>query len=70
MWFFPVSTIQEEYLNGKMSSLAGLKKSYWISRNSTYFGLFWPLGSTFKVDFLNGQAQNQEILGQIPGQVV
>ena len=39
-WYFPVSTFQEEYFNEKMSSLAGLKKSYSIFRKSTDFGHF------------------------------
>ena len=37
---FPVSTFKEEYFNEKMSSLAGLKKSYSIFRKSTNFGHF------------------------------
>ena len=49
-----------------MSSLAGLKKSYSIFRESTDFGDFWPLGSTFKDDFLNVQAKFQKIFGQFP----
>ena len=40
-----------------MSSLAGLKKSYLIFRESTGFGHFRPAGSTFKVNFLNIQAK-------------
>ena len=66
-WHFPVSTFQEEYFSAKMSSLAGLKKSYSIFRKSTDFGHFWLPGSTFKVDFLNVQAKFRKTLGQFPG---
>ena len=51
-----------------MSSLAGLKKSYSIFRESTDFGHFWLPGSTFKVNFLNVQAKIRKILGQFPGE--
>ena len=37
---FPVSTIQENHFDERMSSLAGLKKNYLISRKSTDFGHF------------------------------
>ena len=37
-WLFPVSTSKENYFNEKMSSLAGLKKSFSISYKSTDFG--------------------------------
>ena len=67
-WYFIVSTFKEKYFNEKMSSLAGLKKSYSIFRKSTDFGHFWLPGSTFKVDFLNVQAKFQKILGQFPGE--
>ena len=40
-WLFPVSTTKEEYVDEKMSSLAGLK-SYSISRKSTDFGYLGP----------------------------
>ena len=49
-----------------MSSLAGLKKSYLFFRKSTDFGYFWLPGSTFKVNFLNVQANFQKIPGQFP----
>ena len=62
-WFFPVSAVKGKYFNEKMSSLAGLKKSYLISRKKTDFGHFWLPGSTVKVDFLNVQANFQKILG-------
>ena len=39
-WYFPVSTVEEEYFNEKMSSLAVLKKSYSFFRKSTDFGQF------------------------------
>ena len=55
--FFPVNTNKLEYDGGKMSSLAGLNKSFSISRKSTAFGLFWLPRSTFKVDFLNVEAK-------------
>ena len=38
--YFPVSTLREELFNEKMSSLAGLKKSYSIFRKGTDFGHF------------------------------
>ena len=55
-WLIPVSTNKSKYFKGKMSSLVGLKNSYWISSKSTEFGNFWLPSSTFKVDFLNVQA--------------
>ena len=48
----------------KMSSLAGLKKSYSISRKSTDFGHSWQLKSTIKVNFLNLQTKFQKTCGQ------
>ena len=39
-WLLPVRTSEVEYLDEKMSSLAGLKKSYLISRKGTDFGHF------------------------------
>ena len=66
-WLFLVSTVKEEYINGKMSSLAGLRKSYSSFRKSTDFGHFWLPRSTFKVDFLNVQAKFRKILCQFPG---
>ena len=51
-----------------MSSLAGLKKIYLFFRKSTDFVNFWLPLSTFKVDFLNIQANFQKILGQFPAQ--
>ena len=64
---FPVRTIAEEHFNEKMSSLAGLKKSYPIFRKSTDFGHFGLPRSTFKVDFLNVKAKVRKILGQFCG---
>ena len=52
-WLFPNTTLKEEFFDEKMSSLAGLKKSYSISRKSTDFGHFRLTGSIFKIDFLN-----------------
>ena len=39
-----------------MSSLAGLKKNFPFLRKSTDFDRFWLPRITFKVDFLNVQA--------------
>ena len=39
-WFFPVSKIKEEHFKEKMSSPAGLEKSYSNSRKNTDFGQF------------------------------
>ena len=39
-WYFPVSTFKKKYFFEKMSSLAGVKKSYSIFRKSTDFGHF------------------------------
>ena len=39
-WYFPFGAIKEKYFNEKMSSLAGLKKSYSVFRRSTVFGQF------------------------------
>ena len=50
-----------------MSSLASLKKSYSIFRESTDFGHFWLSGSTFKDNFLNVQAKFQKIPVNFPG---
>ena len=66
-WLFPVKTFKEEYFNEKMSSLAGLKKSYSLFRKSTDFGHFCLPWFTFKVSFLNVQAKFQKILCQFPG---
>ena len=57
----------KEYFNEKMSSLVGLEKSYSFFCKSTDFGHFWLPGSTFKVDFLNVQANFQTIIGYFPG---
>ena len=67
-YFFSVSTFNEEYVNEKMSSLAGLKKIYPIfcQSQSTDFDHFLLPESTFKVDFLKVQAKFQKILGQFP----
>ena len=65
-WLFTVSTIEGEFFNEKISSLAGLKKSYALFCKSTDFGHFWLPGSIFKVDFLNVQAKLQKIFGQFP----
>ena len=63
-WLFPVSKLKKKYSDKKMSSLAGLKKRYLISRKSTDSGHFWLPRSTFKVDFLNVPAKIQKILGK------
>ena len=63
---FPVSIIKNEYFLANMSSLVGLKKSYWFSREGTDFGHFWRPRSTFKVDLLNVQAKFGNILVQFP----
>ena len=39
-WLFPVSTLEEELFNEKLSSVAGLRKSCSIPRKSTDFGQF------------------------------
>ena len=39
-WYFAVSTFKKEFFKAKMSSIAGLKKSYSISCKSTDFGHF------------------------------
>ena len=69
-WLFPDSTFNVKYFNGKMSSLAGLKKSFLLSRKSTDFGNFWLPRSFFKVDFLNAQANFRKNLGLFPGAVL
>ena len=66
-WLIPVSTFKKAYFKENMSSPAGLKKSYSISRKSIDFGHFWLLSSTFKVDFLKVQEKIREIVGQFPG---
>ena len=56
-WLFPVSRFKDFFFNEKMSSPAGLKKKFSLSRKSTGFGHFWLPRSTFKVDFFNVQAK-------------
>ena len=64
---FPVSAFQEKSFDKKMSSPAGLKKSYSIFRKSINFGHFSLSGFTFRVNFLNVNAKFQTIHGQFPG---
>ena len=64
---FSVGTFKMECFNEKRSSLAGLKKSYSISRKSTDFRHFWLHRSIFKDDSLNVQEKFQRIFGQFPG---
>ena len=66
-WLFPVSTMKEEYLIGKISSRADLKKSYLFFRENTNFGCFRLSRSTFKVNFLNVPANFQKVIDQVPG---
>ena len=40
-WYFPVSAFQEEYFNGKMSSLAGLNKKLFDFPQKYRFWPFW-----------------------------
>ena len=65
---FPVSTLKKEYFNEKMSSLAGLTKTYSIFHKSADFGHIWLPNTNFKVDFLNVQAKIQITLGQFRGE--
>ena len=66
-WLIPVSIVKGKFCNEKMSSLAGVKKSYSNFRKSADFVNFWLPGSTFKVDFLNIQTKFWKIVGQFPG---
>ena len=61
-WLIPVSTFKEEYFDEKMTSLAGLEKSYPTICKNTDFDHFCLLGSTFKVDFLNVREKLQKFL--------
>ena len=67
-WFFPVGTFEKQYFHEKMSSPAGLKKTFSISRKGINFGHFGLPGSTFKDDFLNVPAKFRKILGLCSGE--
>ena len=62
-WLIPLIEFKVEFFNGKMSFIAGLKKSDSILRKSTDFSHFWLPRSIFKVDILNVQAKSRKILG-------
>ena len=57
-WYFPVSTFKQEYFNGKMSSLAGLKKKLF---NFLQKYRFWP----FLTTWVHIQSQFSQRTGKI-----
>ena len=67
---FAVSTVNKEYFNEKMSSLAGLKKSYAIFRKSTLLAIFDYLGPSSKSIFSTYRQNFEKSLVSFLGEVV
>ena len=73
-WYFPNSTFKKEYFNEKMSTLAGLKKSYSIYRKIPILAIFDYLGppskSIFSTYRQNFKKSSVKFLGEVVSSIV